>query len=88
MDNERVPEWAVLGGELIESALNGLNFDEGERLLKSVGVDSALYMIFTSTLHNSKGVGLTTREVRALMQAAFMIGTYVHKSVEEIEKLW
>ena len=87
-DDKRLPEWALLGSELIECALNEPAFTVGERLLQTVGVDSALYMLFTSTVHGSGGVGLTTKEVRALMQAAFMLGSYVTKSVGDVEKLW
>jgi len=30
----------------------------------------------------------SVKDVRSLMQAAFVLGTYVRKSVEEVEKLW
>jgi hypothetical protein len=86
--DKQIPEWAVLGRELIENALYGTAIEEGEKLLNTVGVDSALYMLFAATMENSSQQGLTSKEIRALMQGAFMLGTYVYKSVKDVEKLW
>ena len=97
MDNEHTsePEWSVLGSELLEGALETGAYMEATRLLRTPGVDPALYMFFCSLpqgkicIENKNPVGTwTVAEVRSLMQCAFMLGTYVRKSIEETEKLW
>jgi len=90
-----MPEWARLGTELIEGSMETPFYEEAVRLLKTPGVDPALYMFFCSLpqgyiyITNKYPVGTwSVEEVRRLMQCAFMLGTYVRKSVEEVEKLW
>ena len=94
-DNRPVPEWAMLGAELLEGALNEDAYIEASRLLKAPGVDPALYMIFCSLpqglmcIENQNPIGTwSVTEVRSLMQCAFMLGAYVKNSIEEAEKLW
>jgi|TARA_R110000824_G_scaffold199888_6_gene383885 hypothetical protein len=94
-DNTPEPEWSILGSELLESALETDAYMEASRLLKTPGVDPALYMLFCSLpqgrmcVETSSHTGnWTVKEVRSLMQCAFMLGTYVRKSIEEAEKLW
>ena len=94
-NNPPMPEWATLGSELLEGSMKDPSYSEGERLLKTPGVDPALYMLFCSLpqghlcITNSQPIGTwSVAEVRSLMQCAFMLGTYVRKSIEEAEKLW
>jgi len=89
------PEWAALGSELLEGSMMEPSYGEAMRLLEAPGVDPALYMLFCSlpqghiciTNHYPTGTW-SVAEVRGLMQCAFMLGTYVKKSIEEAEKLW
>ena len=89
------PEWVILGKELLESAMTDVPYQEAIRLLHTPGVDPALYMLFCAlpqghlciSEQNPSGTW-SVAEVRSLMQCAFMLGTYVRKSVEEVEKLW
>jgi len=94
-DNRPIPEWAMLGAELLEGALNEDAYIKASRLLQAPGVDPALYMLFCSLpqgqmcIENHYPTGTwSVAEVRSLMQCAFMLGTYVSKSIEEAEKLW
>jgi len=94
-NNTPEPEWSILGSELLEGALETDAYIEASRLLTTPGVDPALYMLFCSLpqgkmcIDNRNPVGTwTVAEIRSLMQCAFMLGTYVKKSIEEAEKLW
>ena len=94
-NNAPVPEWAALGAELLEGSLAEPSYKEARRLLEAPGVDPALYMIFCSLpqgkicVKNEYPIGTwSVVEVRGLMQCAFMLGTYVKKSIGEAEKLW
>jgi len=89
------PEWTILGAELLEGAMSAASYEEATRLLSTPGVDPALYMLFCSIpqgmicIENRDPTGTwTVNEVKSLMQCAFMLGTYVRKSIEEAEKLW
>ena len=97
MDNGDIPqpEWAMLGAELLEGAMSEASYAEASRLLSTPGVDPALYMLFCSLpqgmlcVENKYPTGTwTVNEVRSLMQCAFMLGTYVRKSIGDAEKLW
>ena len=88
----QMPEWARLGTELLEGSIVDLS---SVRLLQTPGVDPALYMLFGSLspghmcISNHQPIGMwSVAEVRNLMQCAFMLGAYVRKSIEEVEKLW
>lgn len=94
-NNEFKPEWLELGTELLESATKELPYSEANRLLEVPGVDPALYMLFCSLPQgfecatNRYPTGTwSVADVRSLMQCAFMLGTYVRKSVEDTDKLW
>ena len=94
-NESQMPEWAMLGTELLEGSMADPSYEESVRLLQTPGVDPALYMLFCSLpqghmcISNSQPTGMwSVAEVRSLMQCAFMLGTYVRKSVEEVEKLW
>ena len=88
-------DWYIAGAELLQTSLENDNVRESSRLLASSGVDSALYILFC-TLPQGRECAETgypeaiwqAQDIRSLMQCAFMLGTYVHKSVEEVEKLW
>jgi len=93
--NTSQPEWSVLGSELLEGSMMEPSYGEAMRLLEAPGVDPALYMLFCSLpqghlcITNQYPTGTwSVAEVRGLMQCAFMLGTYVKKSIEEAEKLW
>jgi len=97
MDNNNIPppEWAALGSQLLEGSMTELAYAEATRLLQTPGVDPALYMLFCSLpqgkicMEHHYPIGTwTVEEVRSLMQCAFMLGTYVKKSIEAAEKLW
>jgi len=90
-----IPEWQTLGTELLEGAMRGGSYEEAIRFLNTSGVDPALYILFCSfpqgytCILNKYPMGMwSVKDVRSLMQAAFVLGTYVRKSVEEVEKLW
>jgi len=90
-----MPEWFSLGVELLEGSMDETSYQEAFRLLHAPGVDPALYMLFCSIPQGYKCAteGYPTAmwsvaEVRSLMQCAFMLGTYVKKSVGAVEKLW
>jgi len=94
-NNKPTPEWATLGSDLLEGSMREPSYEEAVRLLQTPGVDPALYMLFCSLpqghmcITNSQPIGTwSVAEVRSLMQCAFMLGTYVRKSIEEAEKLW
>ena len=89
IDNNHIPtpEWAALGSQLLEGSMTELAFAEATRLLQTPGVDPALYMLFCSLPQGPIGTW-TDAEARSLMQCAFMLGTYVKRSIEEAEKLW
>jgi hypothetical protein len=94
-DNRPAPEWAALGSQLLEGSMTELAYAEATRLLQTPGVDPALYMLFCSLpqgricIEHHYPIGAwTVEEVRSLMQCAFMLGTYVKKSIEAAEKLW
>ena len=93
--NHPAPEWATLGKELLEGSMTEPSYNEALRLLQAPGVDPALYMLFCSLpqghicISNQNPIGTwTVEEIRGLMQCAFMLGTYVHKSIKEADKLW
>ena len=94
-DDHILPEWIALGTELLDGSMVTAAYEEGMRLLQTPGVDPALYMLFCSlpqgfecaTNRHPTGVWSVT-EIRSLMQCAFMLGSYVKKSIEDVEKLW
>ena len=92
LDEEHTPEWVMLGSELLEGSMEDDAWEECESLLASPGVDPALYMLFCSLrqVHStSTPSGMwSVNEIRSLMRCAFMLGVYVRKSVEEVNKLW
>tara|TARA_R110000824_G_scaffold277425_3_gene465649 strand:- start:136 stop:414 length:279 start_codon:yes stop_codon:yes gene_type:complete len=88
-------EWYITGAELLKTALEDRNILEAQRFLESAGVDSGLYILFCSLPQGRQCAesGMSeavwqAQDIRSLMQCAFMLGTYVHKSIEEVDKLW
>lgn len=90
-----MPEWIALGAELLEGSMVAPSHEEGLRLLDTPGVDPALYMLFCSlpqgfecATNRYPTATWSVTEIRSLMQCAFMLGSYVKKSIGDIEKLW
>ena len=74
-----------LGTDLLEAA--SVLTDDPEQLakyeeiLKMPGVNAALFMIFKSSEHAAV-------HPRSLLQSAFMLGFFVHDSLDKTEQLW
>lgn len=96
MNNDKpIPQWVDLGANLLENAMESDSYNEAQRLLSAPGVDPALYMLFCAMPQGfncaSNGYPAamwSVDEVRNLMQCAFMLGSYVRKSIGEADKLW
>jgi hypothetical protein len=50
-------------------------------VLSMPGVDSALYMLY-------RGANESNAHPKNLLQSAFMLGYYIHESLQEMDRLW
>lgn len=75
-----------LGASLLKTALgeqdNSMVESRYRELLKSPGIDGALYLLYKACTSDPNS------DSRTLAQAAYMLGYYVANSVKEIDNLW
>ena len=75
-----------LGASLLKTALgeqdNSMIEERHRDLLKSPGIDGALYLLYKACTLDPNS------DSRTLAQAAYMLGYYVANSVKEIDNLW
>ena len=74
-----------LGTDLLDAASvltdDPAQLERYEKILKMPGVDAALFMIFKSS---EQGVV----HPKSLLQSAFMLGFFVHDSLDKADQLW
>ena len=89
MDNDAEQEFyenVRLGTDLLDAATKLTDDPEQmeryDKILNMPGVDTALFMIFKSAEVSP------SLHPKSLLQAAFMLGYFVHDRLGQVEKLW